>query len=149
LAWQHLRRSGIPESARLRLVIDGMGATPPLDYFLRIEGPTVITVGFPLNLFPARAPPQGLGEIVFGGRCRSSYRGCRTSERGSLPEFRLCGHGAGGRMLAFAAAVIEKVSRGKRFGNGRTVRNMWDECLARQANRLTARDKCGKNDPRG
>lgn len=42
--------------------------------------------------------------------------------------------------------VMTGLERGKGFGNGRVVRNIFEDCLARQANRLAARGKYGKQD---
>jgi stage V sporulation protein K len=40
-----------------------------------------------------------------------------------------------------AAALMNALQTGKGFGNARTVRNIFEECLARQAGRLAARGK--------
>jgi stage V sporulation protein K len=45
--------------------------------------------------------------------------------------------------LKKAATVLMKIDPGKGFGNGRAVRNLLDECFARQALRLNARGQYG------
>jgi type IV secretory pathway TraG/TraD family ATPase VirD4 len=45
-----------------------------------------------------------------------------------------------------AADTLMGLDHGKNFGNGRTIRNMFEECLARQANRLADRGQYGAVD---
>ena len=45
-----------------------------------------------------------------------------------------------------AATLLMKLEHGKGFGNGRAVRNILDECMLRQAQRLDARGRYGRVD---
>jgi stage V sporulation protein K len=48
--------------------------------------------------------------------------------------------------LKKAAAYFGSIERGKGFGNGRVARNVFEECIARQAARLAERGQYGKVD---
>jgi len=47
-----------------------------------------------------------------------------------------------------ATGLMMSLRRGRGFGNGRAVRNIFEECLARQAQRLAQREKIGSIDVR-
>lgn len=65
---------------------------------------------------------------IFRGQCATA--GCHLSMDGMVKLKRL----------------MTGLDRGKGFGNGRTVRNLFEDCIARQANRLAVRSQYGELD---